>query len=85
LKDLLGLPIAKMPGDFFSQIGVLWQHLGQTNWAAVVVGLACLATVVLWPKSYTMPLNPLGWRPHARRWASHLPGTIVALAGPPSR
>ena len=81
LKDLLGLPIAKMPGDFFSQIAVLWQHLGQTNWAAVVVGLACLATVVLWPKSYTMPLNPLGWRPHARRWASHLPGTIVALAG----
>jgi SulP family sulfate permease len=81
LKDLLGLPIARMPGDFVSQIGVLWQHLGQTNWAAVVVGLACLATVVLWPKSYTMPVAPQGAVPHLRRWAAHLPGTIVALVG----
>jgi SulP family sulfate permease len=81
LKDLLGLPITKMPGDFLSQIAVLWQHLGQTNWAAVAVGLACLATVVLWPKSYTMPVAPQGAAPHLRRWASHLPGTIVALAG----
>ena len=81
LKDLLGLPIARMPGDFFSQIAVLWQHLGQTNWAAVAVGLACLATVVLWPKSYTMPVAPQGAVPHLRRWAAHLPGTIVALVG----
>lgn len=81
LKDLLGLPIAKMPGDFFSQIAVLGAHLHQFNLAALVIGLACLATVVLWPKSYAMPLEPQGWRPHARRWASHLPGTIVALAG----
>ncbi len=81
LKDLLGLPIDKMPGDFFSQIAVLWQHLGQTNWAALVLGLACLATVVLWPKSYTMPVAPQGITPHLRRWAAHLPGTIVALAG----
>jgi SulP family sulfate permease len=81
LKDLLGLPIDKMPGDFFSQIAVLAAHLHQVNVAALVIGLACLATVVLWPKSYTMPLQPVGWRPHARRWAAHLPGTIVALAG----
>ncbi|MES2715142.1 MAG: SulP family inorganic anion transporter [Pseudomonadota bacterium] len=81
LKDLLGLPINKMPGDFFSQLQLLWQHLGQTNPSALLLGLACLATVVLWPKSYTMPQHPLGWRPHLRRWASHLPGTIVALVG----
>ncbi len=79
LKDLLGLPIAKMPGDFFSQITLLWQHLGQTNWAALALGLACLATVVLWPKSYTMPMAPQGRAPQLRRWAAHLPGTIVAL------
>lgn len=81
LKDLLGLPIAKMPGDFFSQIAVLGAHVHLLNPVALVIGLACLATVVLWPKSYTMPQNPVGWRPHARRWAAHLPGTIVALAG----
>jgi sulfate permease, SulP family len=81
LKDLLGLPIDKMPGDFFSQIAVLWQHLDQTSWASLALGLACLATVVLWPKSYTMPVAPQGVAPHLRRWAAHLPGTIVALAG----
>lgn len=81
LKDLLGLRIDKMPADFFSQIGTLAQHISSANPAALGIGLACLATVVLWPKSYTMPLHPLGWRPHARRWAAHLPGTIVALVG----
>ncbi len=79
LKDLLGLPIDKMPGDFFSQIHLLWQHLGQTNLAALALGLACLATVVLWPKSYAMPQQPQGAGAHLLRWAAHLPGTIVAL------
>jgi SulP family sulfate permease len=79
LKDLLGLPIDKMPGDFFSQLAVLAAHLDSVNPAALAVGLACLALVVLWPKSYTMPVTPVGWMPHLRRWAAHLPGTIVAL------
>ena len=69
LKDLLGLKIDKMPADFFSQIGMLVQHLDSFNPAAFGIGLACLAIVVLWPKSYTMPEHPLGWRPHVRRWA----------------
>ena len=79
LKDLLGLKIDKMPGDFFAQIAMLAGHLGSFNPAALAVGLACLATVVLWPKSYTMPVAPKGVVPHLRRWAAHLPGTIVAL------
>ena len=79
LKDLLGLTIDKMPGDFFAQIAMLAGHLDSFNPAAFAVGLACLATVVLWPKSYTMPVAPKGVVPHLRRWAAHLPGTIVAL------
>ena len=79
LKDLLGLPIAKMPGDFFSQLALLGAHLHDVNPAAVGLGLACLALVVLWPKSYTMPVAPKGALPHLRRWAAHLPGTLVAL------
>jgi sulfate permease, SulP family len=79
LKDLLGLQIDKMPGDFFSQIALLWAHLNSFNPAAFVLGLACLALVVLWPKSYTMPVAPRGAMPHLRRWAAHVPGTIVAL------
>ena len=84
LKDLLGLRIDKMPADFFSQLGVLARHAQQTNPAALGLGLACLAVVVLWPKSYTMPTDtsgPLRLRDRLRRWAAHLPGTIVALVG----
>jgi SulP family sulfate permease len=81
VKDLLGLEIDKLPADFFTQISVLAHHLDSFNPAAFVVGGACLATVVLWPKSYSMPTAPLGARDRARRWAAHVPGTIVALVG----
>jgi len=81
LKDLLGLQIGKMPGDFFSQINVLAHHLDSFNPTAFAVGLACLATVVLWPKSYTMPEVPVGVLPHLRRWMAHLPGTVIGLVG----
>ena len=78
-KDLLGLQIDKMPGDFFSQLSVLGHHLDSVNPIALGLGLACLGLVVLWPKSYTMPQAPKGVLPQLRRWAAHLPGTIVAL------
>lgn len=80
VKDLLGLDIAKMPGDFFSQIAVLAQHAHTLNPAALAIGLGCLALVVLWPKSYSMPLGPIGLVDRLRRMAAHVPGTIVALA-----
>jgi SulP family sulfate permease len=81
VKDLLGLRIDKLPADFFTQVGVLARHLDTFNPQAFGVGLACLAVVVLWPKSYTMPTAPLGGLAKARRWAAHVPGTIVALVG----
>ncbi len=79
LKDLLGLKVDKMPADFFSQLAVIGRHLHEVNLAALGLGLACLALVVLWPKSYTMPAAHLGWQQSLRRWAAHVPGTIVAL------
>ncbi|MBI3369518.1 MAG: STAS domain-containing protein [Burkholderiales bacterium] len=79
LKDLFGLKVAKMPADFFSQIAIIGEHLRELNFAALGLGAACLAIVVLWPKSYAMPTRPMGLMPHVRRWAAHLPGTIVAL------
>ena len=80
LKDLLGLSVAKMPGDFFAQIATLAQHLNSFNPWALATGLACLVIVVLWPKSYAMPITPNSRLAQARRVVSHLPGTIVALA-----
>ena len=48
--------------------------------SALGMGLACLATVVLWPKSYAMPTHPVGIAGRIKRVAAHLPGTVVALA-----
>ena len=80
VKDLLGLRIDKLPADFFAQIATLWQHADSFNPAALAVGLACLALVVVWPKSYTMPVGPVGLAARARRLASQVPGTVIALA-----
>jgi SulP family sulfate permease len=79
-KDLLGLPIDKMPGDFFSQIATLAAHVNQVNVHALVLGLACLLLVVVWPKSYTMPTDQATWAHRVVRLLAHLPGTLVALA-----
>jgi SulP family sulfate permease len=71
-KDALGLPIAKMPGDFFAQLHTLGQHLGQTNpWALALTGAA-------WPWWSSGPrATPcrwarLGWH-HRAALAAHLP------------
>jgi sulfate permease, SulP family len=81
IKDLLGLVTPKLPGDFFALIGTLWAHLNTLNLAALGVGLASLAIVVLWPKSYAMPTAPTGLSGQIKRFSAHLPGTVVALVG----
>jgi SulP family sulfate permease len=81
VKDFLGLVTPKMPADFFSQIGVLSAHLDSLNPTALGIASASLATVLLWPKSYTMPTAPVGLRARMRRLSSHVPGTVVALIG----
>ena len=80
VKDLLGLRIDKMPSDFFAQIQLLARNLDTLNLVALGIGLACLALVVVWPKSYTMPQHPTGLWGKVRRLSAHLPGTIIALA-----
>jgi len=79
LKDFLGLPIAHMPADFFSQIHLIAQHLGQINPAAPLVGIACVAIVSLWPKTYAMERGALAWRARLRHSMALLPGTVIAL------
>jgi len=79
VKDLLGLTTPKLPGDFFALTGMLASHLHTLNLPALAIGLASLAIVVFWPKSYAMPTGPVGLPDKARRAIAHLPGTVVAL------
>ncbi|MDC8784309.1 SulP family inorganic anion transporter [Roseateles koreensis] len=81
LKDFLGLNIAKMPADFFSQLAVLGAHWRDTQPWAPVVGGACMLIVVLWPKTYAMDRAAVGLGPQLKRWMSQLPGTVIALVG----
>lgn len=80
LKDLLGLQVEKMPADFFHQVGVLAQHAPECNPWALGMGLACLALVVVWPKSYRMAMGPQGLPQRLHRLAAQVPGTVIALA-----
>ncbi|MGJ7495607.1 SulP family inorganic anion transporter [Variovorax sp. RT4R15] len=49
LKDLLGLSIAKMPADVFSQLRTMAQHLDTFNPYAIGLGLVCLLGLFIWP------------------------------------
>jgi len=81
LKDFFGLPIRQMPADFFSQLQLIGSHLSQMNWAAPVVGCACVLVVSLWPKTYAMERNTTGPQARMLRWMAQLPGTVIALLG----
>ena len=81
LRDLMGLKIAKMPGDFFGQVTTLAQHLGEINAHALALGVVCVAGLALWPRIFSpgkmLPSQVLQNRPV--RMASRLPAPIVAL------
>lgn len=81
VKDLLGLPIDKMPGDFFMQIKVLAQHLDNINLHALALGGVCVMGLFLWPRLFAsgsvLPSHLLEGR--TLRTAARVPGPIVAL------
>ena len=95
VKDLLGLEIAKMPADFFSQLRAIGEHLGTLNPHALGLGIACLLGLLLWPRLFDVQTRHLKALTHrvirliqagdspqlkrATRMAARLPGPIVAL------
>ncbi|WP_096669584.1 SulP family inorganic anion transporter [Polaromonas sp. AET17H-212] len=95
LKDLLGLQIAKMPADFFSQIKALAAHRDSFNASALGLGVVCFLGLVLWPKLFAVRNgagNGLAARlikrvqvveglqlMGATRVVSRVPGPVVAL------
>ena len=54
VRDWLGLNIAKMPGDFFSQINVLASNLSSFNAYAFMLGTLCVLGLAAWPKLFAV-------------------------------
>jgi len=73
IKDLLGLKVAAMPADFFGILNTLWLNLHTVNLAALLLALASLSLVVGWLRM-SRRLTDTRYR-----WASMVPGSIVAL------
>lgn len=81
IKDLLGLAIAKLPSDFFSQVHALATHLHTLNPHALGLGAATVLMLFFWPRLFTpgalLPTHLLEGR--TLRSAARVPGPIVAL------
>ena len=54
VRDWLGLNIAKMPGDFFSQISVLASNLSSFNLYAFALGTLCVLGLAAWPRLFAV-------------------------------
>ncbi|HEX6721028.1 MAG TPA: SulP family inorganic anion transporter, partial [Burkholderiaceae bacterium] len=85
VKDLLGLAIDKLPGDFFAQLHAFATHLGTLNPVALAIGVACVAGLFVWPRlwherSPVLAAMELPGMKRAARLSARLPGPIVALA-----
>jgi SulP family sulfate permease len=80
VKDWLGLSIDKMPGDFFSQVHVLGQHIGTLNPYALGLGWLCLGGLFLWPRLFMhgSPVLRIA-EGHTVRSFARVPGPVVAL------
>ncbi len=74
VRDLLGLEIARMPSNFFSQVAVLWGNLHSFNGIAAIIGLSCIVMIVIWPAPRTA--QPGNWR----FLTAKLPSTVVVLS-----
>jgi sulfate permease, SulP family len=80
LKDLLGLRIDKMPADFFSQIGALWLHVGDTNVWALAIGLLTFGGLFLWPRLFAGAALPSRlMQTGSIKQVSRVPGPVIAL------
>jgi sulfate permease, SulP family len=92
IKDWLGLDIAKMPADFFSQLYAMGSHLESFNPYAFALGLVCVLGLFVWPRLFTTQsrlnqavhtvlhtVSSSAFEDKAMRTAARMPGPIVAL------
>jgi SulP family sulfate permease len=97
VKDLLGLRMDRVPADFFSQASAISTHLRDVNPYALGLGLASFLGLMFWARMAAFPHLPptadlvaeqpaAGTSTQARRvmrWATRVPGPIVALVSLP--
>ena len=55
VRDLLGLTLDQLPGDFFSQVQAYATHLHTLNPYALGLGAACVAALFCWPRAARLP------------------------------
>ncbi len=81
VKDLLGLAIEKMPGDFFAQLHTFATHIGTFNLQAFAIGAACAAGLFVWPRLFGAgSMLPAALREgRTLRTAARVPGPVVVL------
>ncbi|HET9207775.1 MAG TPA: SulP family inorganic anion transporter [Burkholderiaceae bacterium] len=80
MRDLFGLTIAKMPGDFFAQIQVLGAHMHAINPHALLLGLLTFVLLFVWPRLFAgNMLPPTVLEGRTLRTAARVPGPVVAL------
>lgn len=84
LRDWFGLDVAKMPADFFGQIGTLWRHIESFNPYAFGLGVVCVIGLFIWPQLWAVDsqfrrrLEKIE-TVSALRATSRLPAPVVAL------
>ncbi|WP_243855350.1 SulP family inorganic anion transporter [Aquabacterium sp. A08] len=84
LRDVLGLDVAKMPADFFSQIATLARHADSFNPWAFGLAAACVFGLFLWPRLWA---SESGFRKKldelqtvsALKATSRVPAPVIAL------
>ncbi|HCL03541.1 MAG TPA: sodium-independent anion transporter [Lachnoclostridium phytofermentans] len=59
IKDFLGITVDKMPTNFFAKWSTYIKHFSSINLNAVLLGLICIAILVVWPKFNKMIPNSL--------------------------
>src|SRR5271169_4592881 len=47
IRDFFGLRMEHVPGDFFHRMGAIAENFYTLNWAATIVGITCLATMII--------------------------------------
>ncbi|MDB5853247.1 MAG: hypothetical protein JWR22_1288 [Herminiimonas sp.] len=79
LKDFFGLPIQKMPGDFFAQVEVIAQHASQFSMPALALGVISLLTVFGWPRIMLLVDQRTEATNRIVRVLTALPATVIVL------